>query len=139
MRALLQEPHGRIYGHGKINRFFGKLKQITINLLSNAVKFTPEEGRVTANAFIDSDGSMVLRITDTGIGINANDIAKVLSPFGQAEAGFDRQYEGTGLGLSLTKALTELHGGQLVIESKTEGPETGTSVSAIFPANRVIS
>ena len=115
-----------------------KVKQITINLLSNAVKFTPEEGRVTASAFVDCDGSMVLRITDTGIGIDEKDIAKVLSPFGQAEAGFDRQYEGTGLGLSLTKALTELHGGQLVIESKTEGPETGTSVSAIFPANRVV-
>ena len=60
-------------------------------------------------------------------------------PFGQAEAGLNRQYEGTGLGLTLTKALTELHGGRLQIESCDTGPETGTTVTAIFPAERVIA
>jgi signal transduction histidine kinase len=115
-----------------------KIKQIVINLLSNAVKFTPEGGRVTVGAALAADGCVLLRVADTGIGISEDDLEKVLAPFGQAEGGLTRQYEGTGLGLTLTKALTELHGGRLEIESRTEGPETGTTVTAIFPARRVI-
>lgn len=123
----------------KFNGDLRKVKQITINLLSNAVKFTPEDGRVTASASVNDDGDLVLRITDTGIGIAKTDLEKVLEPFGQADGGLDRQFEGTGLGLTLTRALTELHGGRLEIESTVDGPTTGTSVSAIFPASRIIA
>jgi PAS domain S-box-containing protein len=116
-----------------------KFKQITINILSNAVKFTPEGGSVTTRLFIGDGGGLYLRITDTGIGISKEDLEKVLEPFGQAEGGFDRQFEGTGLGLTLTQSLTELHGGRLEIESETEGPNRGTTVTAIFPASRVVT
>jgi PAS domain S-box-containing protein len=125
----------------ELPRFTGdlrKVKQITINLLSNAVKFTPEGGRVTASAFVGDDGDLTLRIGDTGIGIAPADLEKVMEPFGQADGGLDRQFEGTGLGLTLTRALTELHGGKLQIESNVNGPTTGTTVTANFPASRII-
>jgi signal transduction histidine kinase len=115
-----------------------KIKQIAINLLSNAVKFTPAGGRVTVSACVRDDGRMILRVADTGIGIAEDDIETVLAPFGQADAGLNRQYEGTGLGLSLTKALAELHGGTLDIKSRTGEPDRGTTVDVVFPAARVI-
>ena len=115
-----------------------KVKQILINLLSNAVKFTKGGGRVTVEAFIEESGEYVLRVVDTGIGIRPEDIGKVLEPFGQAEDGLARSYEGTGLGLTLTKSLVELHGGRLEIASRCDEPPTGTTVSAIFPAARAI-
>jgi two-component system cell cycle sensor histidine kinase PleC len=123
----------------KLNCDLRKFKQIAINILSNAVKFTPEGGSVTTRLFIGDQGDLYLRITDTGIGIGKEDLEKVLEPFGQAEGGFDRQFEGTGLGLTLTKSLTELHGGRLEIESRTEGPDRGTTATAIFPKSRVVT
>ena len=115
-----------------------KTKQILINLLSNGVKFTPDGGSVTVNTSVNDAGEFVLRVDDTGIGIKPEDIAKVMAPFGQVESGLDRSYEGTGLGLTLTWALVEQHGGRLDIQSNVEGRKTGTSVSAIFPSARVI-
>ena len=122
----------------KLNCDLRKFKQIAINLLSNAVKFTPEGGTITTQVSTGDDNDLYLRITDTGIGIGKDQLDKVLEPFGQAEIGLDRQYEGTGLGLTLTQALTELHGGRLKIESETEGPNRGTIVTVIFPASRVV-
>ena len=116
-----------------------KFKQITINLLSNAVKFTPEDGTITTRLFIGDKGDLHLQITDSGIGISEDQLEKVLEPFGQAETGLDRQYEGTGLGLALTRNLTKLHGGRLKIESETAGPNRGTTVTAIFPKSRVVT
>ena len=115
-----------------------KTKQILINLLSNAVKFTPAGGKVTVEAYVDPGGEYVLRVSDTGIGIKREDIAKVMAPFGQVESGITRSYEGTGLGLTLTQALLKQHGGRLEIASKADEGPTGTVVSAIFPAERVI-
>lgn len=123
----------------KLNCDLRKFKQIAINLLSNAVKFTPEGGTINTRIFIGDHGDLCLRITDTGIGISKDQLDKVLEPFGQAEAGLNRQYEGTGLGLTLTQALTELHGGWLEIESETEGPAQGTTVTATFPKSRVVT
>ena len=121
-----------------LNADLRKFKQITINLLSNAVKFTPKGGSVTTRIYIGDKGDLHLQITDTGIGIAQEDLEKVLEPFGQAEGGLDRQFEGTGLGLTLTQSLAKLHGGRVEIESKTEGPVTGTTVTVIFPASRVV-
>ena len=115
-----------------------KTKQILINLLSNAVKFTPDGGKITVEAFVDPSGEFVLRVSDTGIGIKREDIDKVMAPFGQVETGLTRSYEGTGLGLTLTQGLLEQHGGRLEIVSKAGEGTTGTLVSAIFPADRVI-
>ena len=111
-----------------------RVKQIFLNLLSNAVKFTLPGGRVHVDATQRADGSLALTVNDTGIGIAPEDLPRVLAPFGQAESGLNRKYDGTGLGLTLTKALVELHGGTLEIDS-VKG--VGTKVSAVFPAARV--
>ena len=106
-----------------------------INLLNNSVKFTDEKGKVTAHASIDEQGDAVISISDNGIGMKADDIDKALSPFGQLDADLDRKESGTGLGLTLVKQLTELHGGMVEIQSQ---PGEGTTVFIRFPAARVI-
>ncbi|MBT5300152.1 MAG: hypothetical protein HOL41_17610 [Rhodospirillaceae bacterium] len=111
------------------------LKQILINLLANSVKFTPAGGNIDIHANIDTDGCMSISVKDTGIGIAAADISRVLEPFGQVLTNPTLAQEGTGLGLSLSKRLTELHAGGLSIEST---PGVGTTVTAQFPASRIV-
>jgi PAS domain S-box-containing protein len=95
-----------------------KLKQILVNLLSNAVKYTPSGGRVELLAEEDGAGGVILRVADNGIGIAPHEIKTVLEPFGQVRGAMTRDTEGTGLGLPLTKALVELHGGTLELRSR---------------------
>ncbi len=116
-----------------------KIRQIIINLLSNAVKFSDPGGTVTTKVGQTVGGDIVLKITDTGIGIASEEIEYVLEPFKQAQSGLDRKFEGTGLGLSLTKALTELHGGSISLRSETEGPNKGTTVTVTLPASRLLN
>ncbi len=78
----------------------------------------------------------MFQIVDTGIGIAPEDIPKALSRFGQVDGDLNRQYEGTGLGLPLTKALIELHGGTLDLQSKVS---VGTTVTVRFPAERILA
>ncbi len=78
----------------------------------------------------------VFQIVDTGIGIAPEDIPKALSRFGQVDGDLNRKYEGTGLGLPLTKALVEMHGGSLDLQSEVG---VGTTVTVRFPAERVIA
>ncbi|MEW6091060.1 MAG: MHYT domain-containing protein [Pseudomonadota bacterium] len=111
-----------------------RLRQVLLNLLSNAVKFTPDGGSVTVEAFGGPAG-LTIRVTDTGIGIAPEDIPVALERFGQIDSDLARKYEGTGLGLPLSKCLMEHHGGTLEIESE---PGRGTRVSVKFPAERVI-
>ena len=112
------------------------LKQILLNLLSNAVKFTPAGGRVTVNVRRDESGDLLLDVKDSGIGIAEADIARALMPFAQIDNARNRRFEGTGLGLPLTKSLVELHGGSLSIASQLE---QGTTATVRFPAARVIT
>ena len=112
-----------------------KLKQILLNLLSNAIKFTPTGGTVGLTAWRTPDGGVAVRISDTGIGMRANDIPAALQPFRQVESTLSRKHEGTGLGLPLTKAIVEMHGGTLAI---TSVPGKGTSVVFTLPPERVI-
>ena len=112
-----------------------KIKQILINLLSNAVKFTPEYGTVSVNTRLDEAGGYVITVSDSGIGIAPEDIEKVLQPFVQADSALSRKYEGTGLGLPLTKALIELHGGALELTSE-QG--VGTVATVRMPASRTV-
>ncbi|MFQ5765370.1 MAG: sensor histidine kinase, partial [Rhodospirillales bacterium] len=112
------------------------IKQILINLVSNAVKFTPPGGKITIEVAVDDDNACSLTISDTGIGIDDDHIAKVLEPFAQVGDVYSRAYEGTGLGLPLAKSLAELHGGALSIAS-TAGE--GTSVTVRFPPERTVS
>ena len=112
------------------------LKRILLNLMSNAVKFTPANGRVAVEAFLGEGGKPTLRVTDTGVGIAAADIPRVLEPFGQVDDIMTRRHDGVGLGLSLARSLVELHGGNLEIESEVGA---GTSVTVYFPPERTFS
>jgi signal transduction histidine kinase len=111
-----------------------RMRQILINLLSNAVKFTPDGGQVRVSSFM-KNGSLVIAVMDTGIGIAAADLAKVMTSFGQVESRVSRKYEGSGLGLPLAKHLVELHGGTLSIESQVD---VGTTVTIALPSSRVV-
>ncbi len=111
------------------------LKQILTNLLSNAVKFTPPGGRIEISARLDREGAYLLEIADSGIGIAADDIPKALARFEQIDGRHSRRFEGTGLGLPLVKALVELHGGRLSLESEVG---VGTTVRVRFPESRTL-
>lgn len=103
----------------KINADLKKLKQIVYNLLSNAVKFTHDGG--SARVMVkrkDEPSEIEIAVEDTGIGIKSEDMAKLFKEFSQIESIYTRQYEGTGLGLALTKRLVELHGGRIGAESE---------------------
>jgi two-component system sensor histidine kinase/response regulator len=93
-----------------------RLKQILFNLLGNALKFTPEGGLVILRVWREHD-LVVFQIKDTGIGIANEQIPLLFQKFQQLEASYHRTYEGTGLGLALTKQLVELHGGRITVES----------------------
>lgn len=113
-----------------------KLKQIFLNLLSNAIKFTPADGLISiAAARRDKDGDLEVIIRDTGIGIARQEISKALEPFGQIENSLTRSHAGTGLGLPLVKALTELHGGTVAITSQVG---RGTEVVITLPRERLV-
>ena len=94
-----------------------KFKQIMFNLLSNAVKFTPENGRIAINANLVNQ-HLQIAVSDTGIGIKSEDMDKIFEAFRQLDASYARHYEGTGLGLTLTKRLVELHGGRIWVDSE---------------------
>jgi signal transduction histidine kinase len=125
-----------------------KLKQILYNLLSNAVKFTPEGGTIclSAKRVADSElrgadflehvphmtGAVIaIAVQDTGIGLKQEDLTRIFNPFEQVEHTAKRRYQGTGLGLSLTKRLVELHGGLLWGESDGEGK--GSKFTFVIP------
>jgi PAS domain S-box-containing protein len=112
-----------------------KLKQVLMNLLSNAVKFTPAGGEIRVRARAEGGLGVVLEVADNGIGIAPEDLARALSPFGQVDSRLSRRYEGTGLGLPLARALTELHGGTLELDSV---PGRGTTVRVTLPAARLV-
>jgi len=121
-----------------------KLKQILYNLLSNAVKFTPDGGEIRLEANLAESSKLkaqgekdpfqlsasdadlhrhwiTISVTDTGIGLKPEDLEHIFSPFTQVETSRSRKYQGTGLGLSLTRSLVELHGGEIWAESEGEG------------------
>jgi two-component system cell cycle sensor histidine kinase PleC len=111
------------------------IKQIVLNLLSNAVKYNVKGGRIKISTGCGPDGGIFVTVADTGIGIAQSDLKKVMEPFGQARSDAYRAHEGTGLGLSLSKQFTELHGGTLVLTSE-EG--VGTIVTISFPPERTM-
>jgi len=111
-----------------------RVRQVVLNLLSNAVKFTPRDGRISVRVFC-RDHRMTVAVADTGIGIAPEDIPRALERFGQIDDSLGRKYEGTGLGLPLSKALMELHGGTLELESARG---VGTTVTVIFPRERLL-
>ena len=111
------------------------LKQMLLNLLSNACKFTPPDGRIECSVSVDAEG-MAFAVKDTGIGIPAEHLARVLRPFVQVDSSLSRRHEGTGLGLALVNIMAELHGGRLSLESKVG---SGTTATVILPLGRLRS
>ena len=113
-----------------------KLSQVAINLLSNAVKFTPPGGSIVVESGTDERGCPTFAISDTGIGIDPDEIASVLQPFERGRKPAARAQEGTGIGLPLAKSFVELHGGELALAS---APGAGTRVTVRLPASRARS
>ncbi|MDA0651758.1 MAG: CBS domain-containing protein [Proteobacteria bacterium] len=111
------------------------VKQMLINLLSNAIKFTPRDGTVNFGATRNDNGDLSMWVTDTGIGIAADQIERVTEPFGQLDGSLARKAGGTGLGLALVSAMMQMHGGTLEIESVLG---SGTIAALRFPAHRVM-
>lgn len=123
-----------------------KLKQIMYNLLTNAVKFTPEGGKITLSVAMAGElqqpqgipfpaaplsECLMITVSDTGIGLKEEDLERIFAPFIQADGSATRRFEGTGLGLSLTRKLVELHGGTIWAESPGEGQ--GSVFRVIMP------
>ena len=97
-----------------------RMKQILVNLLSNAVKFTPEGGTIGLDVAADSSNHVVtFTVWDTGVGIAPEEMERLFKPFVQLDSSLSRQHGGTGLGLTLVRRLTELHGGGISLESET--------------------
>ena len=104
-------------------------KQIALNLVANAIKFTERGGSVTVSAAVEGS-RLMLCVTDTGVGIAAEDLARIGDPFFQAGKTYQRKHEGTGLGLSIVKSLVGLHNGEMNVQS-TVGE--GTTVAVALP------
>ncbi|MDL2294948.1 response regulator, partial [Ruminococcaceae bacterium OttesenSCG-928-D13] len=116
---LVSDTHGmydlRLVGDGM------RLSQVLINLLSNAINFTPEGGRVTLDTeelSRDNEKSLVrFTVTDTGIGMNAETMGRIFSPFEQADSSTSRKYGGTGLGLPISQRIAKLMGSEIKVQS----------------------
>lgn len=106
-----------------------RLSQIITNVLSNAIKFTPDGGRVTITATA-SDGAVEIGVTDTGMGIPLADQERIFDAFAQVDSGLSRRYQGTGLGLSVSRRLAVLLGGELRVSSVVG---VGSTFSLILP------
>jgi cell cycle sensor histidine kinase DivJ len=104
-------------------------KQIALNLVSNAIKFTERGGTVTVSAAAEG-ARLVLRVSDTGVGIAADDLKRIGDPFFQAGKTYQRRHEGTGLGLSIVKSLVGMHAGELAVQSRID---EGTTVTVSLP------
>jgi signal transduction histidine kinase len=111
------------------------VRQIIINLVGNAIKFTPAGGSVDVAGAGLACGGYAVTVKDCGIGMSKSDILHALTPFGQVENKMTATHTGTGLGLPLAKAMMELHGGTLEIQSE---PGCGTLIFLKFPASRMI-
>lgn len=112
------------------------IKQILYNLLSNAVKFTPEGGTVQLEARGLNEQGVEIKVRDSGVGLKETDLERIFSPFEQGDNSPSRKYQGTGLGLSLTKRMVELHGGRIWAESPGEG--AGSTFTVFLPAGETV-
>ncbi|HYW50839.1 MAG TPA: ATP-binding protein [Gemmatimonadaceae bacterium] len=107
-----------------------RLAQVFSNLLTNAAKYTEPGGRITMTSEVD-DGTVVVRVRDSGIGIDSSNLSRVFEMFGQVEAAVDRSQGGLGIGLSLAQSLVDMHGGRISVHS--EGKGHGTEFTVHLP------
>jgi signal transduction histidine kinase len=113
-----------------------KVLQILVNLASNAIKFTEAGGTATITCHLDKSQAFIFQVIDTGIGIAAEDIPKAFAQFCQVDSALNRNFEGTGLGLPLTKSLVEQHDGTLTLESEVG---VGSVFTVRFPPSRTFT
>ncbi len=112
------------------------MKQILLNLLSNAIKFTDPGGQVVVSAGLSDNGDFVLKVKDTGIGMNESELSKALEPFSRVASEGRAERPGTGLGLPLSRALTEANRARFAITSERS---KGTLIEITFPTTRVLA
>lgn len=112
------------------------VRQILINVLSNSIKYTPASGVIVMLATQSPQGGVEFSLSDTGIGMDAATLARVLKPFEQGETSYRAQAGGTGLGLPLVQSLARLHDAEFYIQSRLG---SGTDVKIIFPQNRAVT
>lgn len=112
------------------------IKQIALNILSNAIRFTPSGGQIVVSTAYEANGSVILRIRDTGVGMTRTELEQAMKPFRQVTTGARKRGDGTGLGLPLTKAMAEANRAQFSINS---APNEGTLVEISFPSQRVLA
>jgi signal transduction histidine kinase len=108
----------------------GRVKQILYNYLSNAIKFTPVGGRIGVRIAADGPSLFRIDVEDTGVGIPAEQLGQLFVQFQQLDGSAAKRYQGTGLGLALTKRIAEAHGGRVAVRSS---PSQGSTFSAILP------
>jgi PAS domain S-box-containing protein len=118
------------------NRFVradaARFQQVVWNLVKNSIKFTKAGGRITIGTRNDDDGKLIVTVSDTGIGIRPDQLAKIFKPFEQGDTSTTRLFGGLGLGLSISRALAEAHGGELIAQS--EGEDKGATFTLRLPA-----
>ncbi|MCH8862058.1 MAG: PAS domain S-box protein [Proteobacteria bacterium] len=129
IKVITKKAPARIYADRT------RIKQILINLLTNAVKFTSSGGTIRLRVRSGKNGGAVFSVSDTGVGMSKLEIETALTPFGQVGSAMTRSHEGTGLGLPLAASFTEMHGGELIIESARG---QGTTVSVLLPPERSV-
>lgn len=121
-----------------IGRLWGDLRairQVLTNILGNAVRYSKDTGHVTITANEDTAGSLVITVTDAGVGIAPEKLENVFDAFVQGSDDYSKAHEGTGLGLAIAKSLVEFHDGTIKIDSVLDA---GTTVTITFPPTRMI-
>jgi PAS domain S-box-containing protein len=112
------------------------IKQIALNILSNAIRFTPSGGQIVVSTAYEGNGSVVMRIRDTGVGMTRSELEQAMKPFRQVSTNSRKRGDGTGLGLPLTKAMVDANRATFSINS---APNEGTLVEITFPSQRVLA
>ncbi len=112
------------------------IKQIVLNILSNAIRFTPSGGQIVVSTAFEANGSVILRIRDTGVGMTRSELELAMKPFRQVTGAARKRGDGTGLGLPLTKAMVDANRASFAISS---APNEGTLVEITFPSPRVLA
>ncbi|HET6512902.1 MAG TPA: response regulator [Candidatus Kapabacteria bacterium] len=118
--------------HSRVKGDSARLQQVLWNLLKNAVKFTPSKGKIEMATTNDDEGNLVIEVRDSGIGIQPEMLKKIFNAFEQGDKDITRQFGGLGLGLAITKAMVEAHGGQIIVDS--QGKDKGASFKVVLHA-----
>lgn len=113
-----------------------RMRQLFVNLIGNAVKYSPSSRPVVVRHRLDDDGEIRIDVVDHGTGMTREEVAIALLPFGRTESAIRTGEAGTGLGLPISKAIVEAHGGRMTIDS---APRRGTTVTVVLPANRLVA